>query len=97
MIYTLDKEIWDKEYKSDNHDDYIADFKYKFILRGFQINEGEFKQISQYEISEFLDNEKWEMDDKYKEFDSLGGIITDENHLLLYNPSNVYISNEVLN
>jgi hypothetical protein len=38
--------------------DRIIDFEYNCILKGYQIIDGEIKQISQYNISKFLDNEE---------------------------------------
>ena len=96
MIYTLDRDIWNKKYESDNHGDYVVDFDYKFILREYQINEGEIKQLSQYNISEFLDDEEWYEDSKYKAFNDINMNFY-KNHLLLYTDNLVYISSETLN
>ena len=95
MIYILDKDIRNKKYENDNHGDYVVDFDYKFILRGYQINEGEIKQLSQYNTSEFLDDEEWYEDSKYEAFNNIAMNFY-KNHLLLDCNNLVFISSETL-
>ena len=110
MIYILYKNIGNKSFIPSGSGDRIVDFEYNCILKGYQIIDGEIKQISQYNISKFLDDELWgqwsKMYDEYEIdcFEMKYNVFKDikmnihKNHLLLYyNNDYIYISKETLN
>ena len=73
MIYFLCKKIGNKSIVPSSMGDRIIDFEYNCMLKGYQIIDGEIKQISQYNISKFLDDEEWGQWSKmYDEFEIEG-------------------------
>jgi len=72
IIYILYKNIGNKSIIPSNSGDRIVDFEYNCILKGYQMINGNIKQISQYNISKFLDDEEWgEWTKMYDEYDWL--------------------------